>query len=75
MSERATQILEEALQLGAIERAAVVEQLLSSLDRPDPRIDELWAREAEDRLTAFEAGQIQAFGSDEVFAELDQVTV
>jgi len=43
MSERATQILEDALQLPPTERATVAE-LLSSLDRPDPQLDPLWAK-------------------------------
>jgi putative addiction module component (TIGR02574 family) len=72
MSERAEQIVEEALRLPPVERAVVVEQLLFSLDRPDPQIDTLWAREAEDRLAAYEAGQLQALPAEEVFAELEQ---
>jgi len=35
--------------------------LLASLDQPDARIDELWAKEAEDRLAAFEAGRMKAY--------------
>ena len=33
------------------------------------RIDELWAKEAENRLAAFEAGQMKAYPADEVFQE------
>ena len=72
MSERAAQILQDALQLPATERAAIVEELMSSLDRPDPHLDALWAREAEDRVAAFEAGQMKAIPAEEVFAELEQ---
>jgi putative addiction module component (TIGR02574 family) len=71
MSERATQILADALQLPATERAAMVEQLLSSLDRPDPRLDTLWAQEAESRIAAYEAGRMEAFPAEEVFAEAE----
>lgn len=71
MSERTVHILEEALRLPAVDRAAVVEQLLSSLDRPDARIDALWAREAEDRLAAFEAGRMPAIAAEEVFADAE----
>ncbi len=46
-----------SLVLPAAERADLVESLLASLDQPNARIDELWAREAEDRLAASEAGQ------------------
>lgn len=72
MSERATQILEDALQLPPTERAAMAERLLFSLNRPDPEVDALWAQEAEARVAAYEAGQVQAFSADEVFAEWEQ---
>lgn len=66
------QILREALSRPAVERAAIVESLLSSLDRPDPRIDALWAAEAESRLAAFDAGQMKAIPAEDVFAEFEQ---
>ncbi len=71
MSEQATQILERALRLPPTDRAEVVEKLLCSLDRPDAHLDETWAEEVEARISAYEAGQIQAFEADDVFAELD----
>ncbi|MFN3651698.1 MAG: addiction module protein [Armatimonadota bacterium] len=73
MSDRATQILEDALQLSVCERAAVVERLLTSLDPPDPHIDELWVIEAESRMAAFQAGEMNAVPAEEVFAELDEL--
>jgi len=66
------QILQEALSRPAVERAAIAESLLSSLDRPDPAIDALWAVEAESRLAAFDAGQMEAIPAEDVFAEFDQ---
>jgi putative addiction module component (TIGR02574 family) len=66
-----TEILEKALSLPPSERASLVGSLLASLDQPDPRIDELWAREAERRLAAFEAGQMTPVAADKVFEELD----
>ena len=71
MSTITRQILEKALVLSATERAALVESLLASLDQPDARIDELWAKEAERRLADFEAGQMQAIPADQVFQEFD----
>jgi putative addiction module component (TIGR02574 family) len=70
MTEVADKLVREALQLDPSERAAVIEELLSSLDRPDPDIDAKWAREAEDRLAGYRAGEIEAIAADEVFAEL-----
>jgi len=66
-------ILEAALALPAIDRAAIVESLLASLDQLDPAVDECWAFEAERRLTALKAGQIEAISADVVFDELDDL--
>ena len=73
MSIEAQQVLENALALPAVERAAIVESLLSSLDQPDARIDEVWAEEAERRIAAYEAGRMKAIPADEVFQEFDQL--
>ena len=72
MSANVKEILEDALALPAVERATLADELLSSLDRPDPRIDTLWAKESEDRLAAFEAGEMKAIPADEVFAEFEK---
>ena len=72
MSERVGQILEAALALPATDRAAVVEQLLSSLDRPDPALDVIWAQEAEARIAAYELGHVETFSMEEAFCELEQ---
>jgi putative addiction module component (TIGR02574 family) len=69
MSTDAKNLLENDLALPASERASIAEGLLASLDRPDPEIDALWAKEAEDRLGAFEKGEITAVTAEEVFSE------
>lgn len=58
-----------ALALAPTERAALADALLASLDRPDPTLDARWAEEAEARLIAHDAGQIETIDADEVFAE------
>ena len=70
MTEIADKVIREALQLDPAERAAVIEELLSSLDKPDAELDAKWAKEAEDRLSAYRAGEIEGIPADEVFAEL-----
>jgi putative addiction module component (TIGR02574 family) len=72
MTEVAEKLVREALQLDPVERAAVIEELLSSLDKPDPALDAKWAKEAEDRLSGFRAGEIEAIPANEVFAELSR---
>jgi putative addiction module component (TIGR02574 family) len=59
-------ILKEALNLKPSEKAELVDKLLSSLDKPEKEIDELWAKEAEDRIDAYDRGEIKAVTLQEV---------
>jgi putative addiction module component (TIGR02574 family) len=73
MSAGSEQILKQALALTAQERAALVEQLLATFQTPpDPHIDELWAREAEDRLDAYDRGELKTVPAEEVFSRIKQ---
>ena len=58
--------LKQALTLKPTERAELIDKLLSSLDKPDKDIDELWAREAERRIDAYEGGKIKAVALEKV---------
>ena len=60
------QILEEAKRLEPIQRAELLEQLFSTFEAVDPSIDAAWAVEAEERLGAYRAGEIEAAPFDEV---------
>lgn len=59
----------QAAQLPPAERMAVVERILDSLDQPDPALDALWAKEADDRLTAYRRGEIKAVALSDVIAK------
>lgn len=48
------------------QKAELVDKLLSSLEKPDTEIDELWTKEAESRTDACEQGRIKAFTLKEV---------
>ena len=75
MSERETQILKEALSLPPDERAALVEHLLASFDASTRQhIDTLWAQEAEDRLDAFERGELSTIPAQDVFDAIRKQT-
>ena len=69
MANSANMILDQALELSAIERALVAEKLLFSLDSPDSKIDAVWAKEADSRVEAYKKGEIEATPSEEVFAK------
>jgi putative addiction module component (TIGR02574 family) len=70
MSTSTETILRQALELPANDRAALVESLIVSLDKPDPALDALWLKEAESRLAAYRSGELGAVDADEVFAKL-----
>ena len=59
-------ILKEALTLKPAQKAELIDSLLYSLDKPDKEIDELWAKEAENRIDAYERGNIKAVSLEKV---------
>ena len=73
MTVQTRQIFEEALGLPASEKALLAEQLLASLDLASSNsIDEMWAREAENRIDAYERGEMKAIPAKEVFEKIDR---
>ncbi len=63
-------LIDEAAQLPVEKRALVVDFLLRSLNQPDPKIDEKWAKEATRRLDELRSGTIEAISGDEVFSRI-----
>jgi putative addiction module component (TIGR02574 family) len=73
MPKHAKNILAEALELPPVERAELVENLLSSFEfRSRKAIDALWAQEAEDRIDAFESSQLASIPAKDVFAGIEK---
>ena len=62
-------ILKNALGLPTLERASLVDRLLSSLDQPNEQIDDLWRGEVEDRIKAYKAGKIKAVSLKEALSK------
>ena len=61
------------MSLPAIERACIAEKLLSSLDSfKQDSIDSAWADESEDRIKAFERGELKATDSSIVHRRLEE---
>ena len=69
MSVEAQEILDRALKLPAVDKAYLVDELLTSLDKPDEAIDALWRQEVEDRLKAYKAGNLRAISLAQVVAK------
>ena len=53
MTTEAKNILTQALNLPPVEKARLVDCLLSSLDKPDESVDALWQKEVEERIQAY----------------------
>jgi putative addiction module component (TIGR02574 family) len=71
MTTGAKTVLQKALRLDAIERAEIIDALFNSFDKKkDNRVDDLWAEEAESRISAFDKGKIKAEPAEEVFRRI-----
>ena len=74
MSRQTTRMLEEAKKLPPMERAELIEGLLDSFNLEQrKRIDDAWAREAESRIDAYEAGKIEEIPISKVFEEIERM--
>lgn len=69
MDQDIKHILQDALELPPSKKAELVNQLLASLDEPDLEIDALWEKEAEERVRAYEKGEIRSKPLREVLAK------
>ncbi len=71
MIRNSDKVISQALSLPPRSRAKLAEKLLESLDDPKQReIDLLWAAEVEDRIDAYEKGDLKAIPGREVFRKL-----
>jgi len=59
-------IFKEALTLRPSEKVQLIDKLISTLDKPDKEIDELWAKEAEDRIDAYDQGKLKVVSLEKV---------
>lgn len=56
-----------------LERAELVETVLASSSFPyRAKIDQLWATEAEDRIDAFETGELRSKAASDVLARIER---
>ncbi len=73
MVTQTLKIFEAADKLPPIEKIELIEHLFFSLGSKSERerIDKLWADEAEDRLSAYERGEMKSVPAKEVFRRLE----
>lgn len=67
------QIEEQALNLTAEERAKLAEVMLESLSAPLAEVEAAWAPEIEQRVAAYDRGDIPAYAGEDVFAEAKRI--
>jgi hypothetical protein len=63
------ELISQALKLNPAERFDLVDQVLPSLDRPDPEIDRIWLEEAERCLRTCREGKVKGVPAEEIFGE------
>lgn len=59
-------LLEQAKQLSAEDRCALIDALHDLNTPSDPKLDAAWLRECNDRLAALERGEMKTYDFDEV---------
>lgn len=69
MSALLKSIEEQARALSAEDRARLAESMLESLHTSIAEIEALWAEEIEERVSAFDRGEITSYPAEEVIAE------
>lgn len=68
MIRNTAKVVTEAVSLPPRSRASLADKLLESLDEPRQReINKLWGDEGEDRIDAYEKGEIRIIPGKEVF--------
>jgi len=63
-------LLDSAMKLDPAGRFELIDELLHSLDRPDPELDRIWIEEAERRLAAYRTGRVQGIQASDVVGKL-----
>lgn len=67
-------IISAALNLPIESRAVIIDHILASLMNGERReIDKLWAKEAEDRIKAYERGEIASVPGEQVFQNIENM--
>jgi putative addiction module component (TIGR02574 family) len=69
MSKNLDKLVEEIRDLPDIEKLRLLDAILTELDKPDPKIDKVWAQEARKRWAAYKAGKVPTVSYESVMAK------
>ena len=71
MSELNEKLLQEILSLPSHLRTILIDKLIESLNVPiQKEIDDLWAEEAEKRISDINSGKVQSISGEKVFEDI-----
>lgn len=62
-------LISEVLELNPQEKIFLVEAIVESLDKPDKNIQEIWLKEAKERLESHRAGSTKGIPVEDVLGE------
>ena len=68
-------IFREAATLRPVDKIKLIDKLIYTLDMPNEEIDKLWAKEAEDRIDAYDQGKIKIVSLAEVLEKYMYVKI
>ena len=71
--QRIKDIIGEVSQLPVEDRVKVVDSLLRTLNRPNPDIDQAWAKAARTRLAELRSGRVKPVPGNEVFSRIKEL--
>ena len=69
MGKSVEKIAEEIRELADVEKLRLVNAILTDLDKPDPEIDRVWAKEARKRWAAYKAGKIPTVSYESIMVK------
>ena len=73
MTPHTQHILKEVLNLSPVDRVELIEHIMASFDFPARQeVDAAWAQEAEDRLDAYDQGQMKATPVADMFKDIER---
>ncbi len=59
-------LIENIQSLSDIEKLEIVDSILMQLDKPDPDIDRIWAKEVRKRWQAYKSGKLETLSYEQV---------
>jgi putative addiction module component (TIGR02574 family) len=71
---RTKDLIAEISDLPVDQRAKIADQILQTLNAPDPDIESAWIQEVEARVEEYEKGKVEMIPAREVFKSLRDIT-